>query len=118
LRPDRRLEGHPFPAVAAALAGQSRGRRLRYRLPRPAQRKVRVALARGTALGPEEVFGTPNKAMFRMVGSWKEHASALRYLNFSAQSCSIGEYLGGTGATDERRDRFGAFLEAIGPKGL
>jgi hypothetical protein len=82
------------------------------------QRKVRVALVRGTALGPDEVFGTPHKAMFRMAGSWKDHASALRYLNFSAQSCSIGDYLGGAGATDERRGRFGAFLEAMGPKGL
>ncbi|QDV35668.1 hypothetical protein [Tautonia plasticadhaerens] len=79
-------------------------------------RKMVVALARGTALGPDDLFDRSPRKVVTLAKGWYDHPTYVRFAQFNAQSWSVVEYLGGVAAPEDRRARFRAFLKDMGPK--
>jgi hypothetical protein len=78
-------------------------------------RRMRAALARGSAFGVE-LFTMPAKARMKLIRRWYEREKYARFQQLQAQSWSLVEYLGGAHATPERRGRFRAFFRELGPR--
>jgi len=72
-------------------------------------RKMVASLSRGTAIA-SDLFKLNSKDLVKLLKSWADHRNFERYQQFSAESSSVFEYLGGKQAPAERRDRFRAFL--------
>ncbi len=72
-------------------------------------RKMLVSLARRTALGTG-LFKLSHKELANLLKGWSDHRNFEKLEQFSAESWSVCEYLGGKTAPEEQRDRFRAFL--------
>ncbi len=72
-------------------------------------RQMLVSLSRGTTLATD-LFTLDSKEVMKMLKGYRDHDNFARYQQFSAESWSVSEYLGGEQAPEERRNRFRAFL--------
>ena len=72
-------------------------------------RRMKVALAGGAALDAD-LFLASSAAITKLMQAWDDHRSFVNYAQFTAQSWSVVEYLGGAGADEDRRARFRSFL--------
>jgi len=72
-------------------------------------RKVLASLSRGTALATA-LFKLKDKDLLKQMKGLADRRNFERIEQFSAESWSVVEYLGGEQAPEERRDRFRAFL--------
>jgi hypothetical protein len=72
-------------------------------------RKMLVSLSRGTTWAAD-LFTLSDKELVKLLRSWRDHRTFARFEQFSAEAWSLFEYLGGTPAPPERRDRFREFL--------
>jgi hypothetical protein len=81
-------------------------------------RKVRLYLAQGAVTTKGRLL---RAVPFRMALRWnrgRDHANFTYVTEFSIRSWSLVEYLGGRGATPERRSQFQAFLAGLRPEGF
>ncbi|HEY2154219.1 MAG TPA: hypothetical protein VGH33_01220 [Isosphaeraceae bacterium] len=76
-------------------------------------RRMIVALGRGTALGVE-LFSLRSAGLMRLVRGWHDHAKFARWEQIQAQSRSLVEYLNGAGAPEGRRRAFRASFKELG----
>jgi hypothetical protein len=79
-------------------------------------RKMLVSLSRGTSLATD-LFKLNDAELVKLIKGWSDHRNFARLEQFSAESWSVFEYLGGTQATAERQDGFRAFLNENHSKG-
>ena len=68
-----------------------------------------VSLSRGTTLA-SDLFKFDDKALAKLLKGLNDHRNFARFEQYSGESWSVCEYLGGKQAPTERRDRFRAFL--------
>jgi hypothetical protein len=78
-------------------------------------RKMLASLSRGTTLA-SELFTFDEKQLARLMRHLDDHRNFARFEQFSDESWSVCEYLGGEHAPSERRDRGRAFLDDTQPK--
>lgn len=78
-------------------------------------RKMLASIARGNDLGAAELFEVSPRSLVRIVRDWQDRSSFARYQQLTAQSWSVVEFLGGPGASEDRRARFRQFLSELGP---
>jgi hypothetical protein len=79
-------------------------------------RKMLVSLSRGTSLATD-LFKLNDAELVKLIKGWSDHRNFARLEQFSAESWSVFEYLGGTQAPAERQEGFRAFLNENHPKG-
>jgi len=72
-------------------------------------RKMLVSLSRGTTLGTD-LFKHDDKELLKLYKGWSDHRNFAKLEQFSAESWSVCEYLGGEQAPAQRRECFRAFL--------
>jgi hypothetical protein len=104
---------HPAPLwVQVGLANAVSGGRDEEELAR-LNRRMLAALSNGSVLGSSELFHAPSRALAKLVRDWQIHENFTRFVLFGSQSWSIVGFLCGT---EDRRKRFRAFLQSLGPK--
>ena len=74
-------------------------------------RKVLVSIARGTTLGPDDLFTPSKRKLTRLVTGIPDHARFAKARQFNAQAWSLVEYLAGPTSTGDRREHFRAFVK-------
>jgi hypothetical protein len=76
-------------------------------------RGMLASVRRGTALSADQLFQVQEKALVKPGRSWDERPSFTELSQWSPQSWSIGEYLFGGEATEERRKQSVEFLQDL-----
>jgi hypothetical protein len=75
-------------------------------------RKVLVSIAKGTTLGPDDLFTPSKRKLNRLVVTGiPDHARFAKARQFAAQAWSLVEYLAGPTSTGDRREHFRAFVK-------
>ncbi len=72
-------------------------------------RKMFASLSRRSVLG-NDLFKHTDKEVLKLLKGWRDHPNFAKLEQFSAESWSVCEYLGGDQAPAERRECFRAFL--------
>ncbi len=75
-------------------------------------RKMVASISRNESLG-EELFHLKPREFLGLMRNWRVHKDYVRLSGFIAQSRSLIDYLCGIEATDGRREKFRAYLQAI-----
>jgi hypothetical protein len=72
-------------------------------------RRMLVSLSKGTVLGVD-LFKLRDKELLKLNKNWNDPGDFKKLAQFSDESWSVCDYLAGSKASAERRDRFRAFL--------
>ena len=75
----------------------------------PLNRKILASFAKGTTLGIR-LFEIKQPELLEQLKGFSDHQNFEKVIQFTAESWSVFEYLGGKHAPQERRDRLRAFL--------
>jgi hypothetical protein len=74
-------------------------------------RKMLVAIAKGTTLAPDDLFSTSKRKLVKLVTGIPDHARFAELRQFNSQAWSLVEYLAGPTSTGDRREHFRAFVK-------